>query len=159
MSETSLLLLQLADTIRTLPSLMREFSDVGLRRAAAKPARAVETFSAIGHLCHLRDIEIDGYHVRLRRLRDEQNPRLISLDSEQLAAERGYDTASSESALAEFVAARETSLAALRAVGSNEWARGGDFDGYGPVTLLGMVEIMVEHDAGHLQAIRDLPRS
>src|SRR4051812_28667332 len=30
-----------------------------------------ESFSAIEHVCHVRDIERDGYHVRIRRLLDE----------------------------------------------------------------------------------------
>jgi hypothetical protein len=33
-----------------------------------------ETFSALGHVCHLRDIERDGYHVRVQRMLEETNP-------------------------------------------------------------------------------------
>jgi len=38
-----------------------------------------EPFCAIEHVCHLRDIERDGYHVRIRRLLTEDNPSLWHL--------------------------------------------------------------------------------
>lgn len=47
-----------------------------------------ERFSPLGQLCHVRDIEIDGYHVRLRRMLEEDRPLLVSLDSDALASER-----------------------------------------------------------------------
>lgn len=35
-----------------------------------------EPFTAIEQLCHVKDIEIDGYHVRLQRTLAESNPQL-----------------------------------------------------------------------------------
>src|SRR5262245_57273020 len=52
-----------------------------------------EQFSALGQICHVRDIEIDGYHVRLRRMLEEQSPQLESLDGYELARQRRYDDA------------------------------------------------------------------
>ena len=49
-----------------------------------------ESFSALGHACHLRDIEIEGYHVRIRRLITEENPALESLDGYELARQKRY---------------------------------------------------------------------
>jgi hypothetical protein len=39
-----------------------------------------ETFTAIEQICHVRDIETDGYRVRIGRLLREENPTLLSLD-------------------------------------------------------------------------------
>ena len=36
-----------------------------------------ERFTALGQACHLRDIEIDGYHVRFGRTLREDRPDLI----------------------------------------------------------------------------------
>lgn len=47
-----------------------------------------ESFTPVGQLCHIRDIEIDGYHVRLRRLLQDTDPTLPSLDSYPLAKQR-----------------------------------------------------------------------
>lgn len=44
--------------------------------------------TAIEQVWHVRDIEILGYHVRLRRTRDEWNPTLASPDTDTLARER-----------------------------------------------------------------------
>jgi hypothetical protein len=53
-----------------------------------------EPFTAIEQICHIRDIEVDGYHVRFRRILDEINPMLVSIDSEALAKARSYGTSS-----------------------------------------------------------------
>src|SRR5713226_2884528 len=52
-----------------------------------------EPFTPIEQVCHVKDIEIDGYHVRFRRTLEESNPVLASLDGELLATERSYATA------------------------------------------------------------------
>jgi hypothetical protein len=41
-----------------------------------------EHLSAIEQICHVRDIEIDGYHVRIGRVLREERPLLASIDSE-----------------------------------------------------------------------------
>ncbi|HKX28833.1 MAG TPA: DinB family protein, partial [Blastocatellia bacterium] len=37
-----------------------------------------ETLTVIEQICHVRDIEIEGYQVRFRRLLEESNPALVS---------------------------------------------------------------------------------
>lgn len=149
----------LAATPAKLRAAIGEFSDAALRRPPLFPPKDAEALSAIGHACHLRDIEIDGYHVRLRRTRTETNPSLPSLDSDRLAAERQYDTSDAGAALEAFERARATTLADLRSVLLGEWARPADFEGYGAVTLLGLLEILRGHDAVHLAALAGLARN
>ena len=49
-----------------------------------------ERLTPIEQVWHLRDIEIDGYHVRFRRTLQELHPALPDLDGEALARERRY---------------------------------------------------------------------
>src|SRR5690606_14659642 len=64
-----------------------------------------EPFNAIGQLCHVRDIEIDGYHLRFERALSETHPLLPSIDGDALAIERAYATADAAQVLADFRAA------------------------------------------------------
>ena len=113
-----------------------------------------ETFSALEQLCHLRDIELDGYQVRIRRLLDEERPLLVSLDGYALARERSYATSNAVEALAAFQAARAQTLASLAQVGESHWARSGVFEGYGRVTLASVVHYLASHDQQHLACLR-----
>ena len=47
-------------------------------------------WAAIEHLCHLRDIEAEGYNVRIAQLLNEDDPLLRDLDGDALARERRY---------------------------------------------------------------------
>ena len=44
-------------------------------------------FSAIENVCHLRDIEVEGYTVRLNRIINQENPFLADIDGGRLAIE------------------------------------------------------------------------
>src|SRR5688500_12894921 len=52
-----------------------------------------EPFTAIEQICHVRDIEIEGYQVRFKRTLAEPTPLLPSIDSEAVARQRGYGRA------------------------------------------------------------------
>src|SRR5262245_22775970 len=65
-------------------------------------------------ICHLRDIEADGYLVRFKRLLTESNPNLASIDTYALAESRNYDADSLDNAFASFAAARIETLRLLR---------------------------------------------
>ena len=49
-----------------------------------------EPFTAIEQICHVRDIEIEGYQLRFKRTLEEHSPFLPSIDSEAVAKERDY---------------------------------------------------------------------
>ena len=69
-----------------------------------------EAYNAIGQICHVRDIEIDGYHLRFERTLREDKPVLASLDGDAMAAARNYQGASASEVLATFAAARSKTL-------------------------------------------------
>ena len=89
-----------------------------------------EALSPLAQLCHVRDIEIDGYHVRLQRTLDEERPLLASIDTDALAVERDYAHADAAQALAAFRLAREQTLALVRRIEPHQWERTAVFEGY-----------------------------
>jgi hypothetical protein len=109
-----------------------------------------ERFTAVGQICHLRDIEIDGYHVRIERLLAEVNPSLVSVDGYELADRRGYGTADPEQALVAFRAARKVTLQRLETLTDRQLDRRGDFAEYGSLTLRSLVFYLLSHDQQHL---------
>ena len=65
-----------------------------------------ESLTAIEQICHVRDIEIDGYQVRIERTLAERNPELPSLDTYDLAKTRDYAKQNPAEVLASFRRAR-----------------------------------------------------
>jgi hypothetical protein len=102
----------------------------------------------------LRDIEADGYHVRIQRMLDEADPVLESLDSYEIARQRGYGSAHIDVALAEFREARAATVARLRDLGEADLARTGEFAEYGRLTLQALVHYLRSHDQQHLAGIQ-----
>jgi len=113
-----------------------------------------EAFTAIEQVCHVRDIEIEGYQVRFRRTLDEDTPNLPSIDSEALARQRDYGRSDAQRAFAEFRAARSRTLALLHTLGEVQLARPASFEGYGRVTLRGLVHYLCSHDQQHLSGLQ-----
>ncbi|MEO7642270.1 MAG: DinB family protein [Ramlibacter sp.] len=113
-----------------------------------------EAFTAIEQVCHVRDIEIEGYHVRLRRTLAEVRPVLASLDSEALAAQRGYGRQDAATALSAFRCARAETLELLHGLAPEQLERTAVFEGYGPLTLRSLVHYLCSHDQQHLAGLQ-----
>src|SRR5262245_26327940 len=130
------LLRELADMPRQLAQALRLLP---IDRLAWRPESwggcPSEHFSALEQVCHLRDIEKDGYQVRIQRLLAEPEPSLESLDSYEIARQRRYESAHVDVALAEFREARAATVARLRDLGEADLARTGEFAEYGRLTL------------------------
>lgn len=113
-----------------------------------------EAFTAIEQVCHVRDIEIEGYQVRFRRTLREEMPNLPSIDSESLARQRDYGSRDAARVLAEFRAARIATLELLRGLDETSLQRRAEFEGYGPVTLRALVHYLCSHDQQHLAGLQ-----
>jgi hypothetical protein len=113
-----------------------------------------EPFTAIEQVCHVRDIEIEGYQVRIRRTLEEHEPLLPSIDSESVARERDYGSANVSEVFAQFRAARATTLQMLRVIQPAQLQRRAVFEGYGPVSLRGLVHYLCSHDQQHLAGLQ-----
>ena len=56
--------------------------------------------------------------------------------------------------LAAFRDARRRTLARVSALTQDQWARTGEFDGYGALTVRGLVHYLSSHDQQHLAGIQ-----
>ena len=112
-----------------------------------------EPFSPIEQICHVRDVEIDGYHIRFRRTLEEENPFLPDLDGETLARERRYASQDAASVFAAFRAARAKTLELISTFTPQQLARPAQFNG-GPATLLSLVHYLCSHDQQHLSGLQ-----
>lgn len=113
-----------------------------------------EAFTAIEQVCHVRDIEVEGYHVRFRRTLDEESPVLESIDSEPIAKERNYGAADVDAVFASFRQARAETMAMLRTLQPAQFDRRAVFEGYGPLTLRSLVHYLCSHDQQHLAGLQ-----
>jgi len=112
-----------------------------------------EPFTPIEQICHVKDIEIDGYHVRLRRTLEESNPVLASLDGEALAKQRSYSTADTTQVFAQFRDARTKTLELVSKLTPQQLMRAAVFEGH-RITLRGLVHNLCSHDQQHLAGMQ-----
>lgn len=113
-------------------------------------------FSATENVCHLRDIEEEGYSVRIKKLMEESEPFLNDLDGARLARERDYNSQNLVDALERFASARLGNVAALRTLPPGGLERKGTFEGSGSITLGQLLLMMREHDEGHIKELESL---
>ena len=115
-----------------------------------------EEFSILEHVCHLRDIEREGYCERIRKILNEIEPLLEDIDGGRLAVEREYNRQDLSAALKDFAASRRSSIDYLEGIDLSELARRAHFEGAGQITLERLLLMMREHDEEHLATIRRL---
>ncbi len=113
-----------------------------------------EALTAIEQLCHVRDIEIDGYQVRIRRTLTETHPTLASIDTDALVRERAYAQDEPARVLAAFRAARARTLGMISPLSDAQLARTAVFEGYGPLTLRSLIHYLCSHDQQHLSGLQ-----
>lgn len=140
---------------QTLQSLMSRVPNTALDwRPQSWSGIPSEELTIRQQLCHLRDIEVDGYLVRFRRVRDEANPTLDSIDTDALIIAKGYDHTSAEDAITAFGAARRETLALLGNLSPEQLQRRAIFEGYGETTLKGLIHYLCSHDQQHVAGIQ-----
>jgi len=143
------LLAQLAHT----PAQLSELID-GLPQDSVRVRPAPDEFSVVENICHLRDIEIEGYAIRIRRLITENHPTLSDIDGTRLAIEREYNSQDLQEALMTFTRARQENLSVLGKASDSDFEREGVLEGAGGITLEKLLEVMCEHDEGHVDELK-----
>ena len=113
-----------------------------------------EPFTAIEQICHVRDIEVEGYHLRFHRTLHERHPTLLSVDSETLAKTRGYATANADAVFAGFRAARAQTISLISGLTPEQLDRTAEFEDYGPSSLRSLVHYLCSHDQQHLAGLQ-----
>jgi hypothetical protein len=122
-----------------------------LSESEIRRRKADGSFSPVEDVCHLRDLEVEGYAVRINRILNEGEPVLADFEGGRIAAERDYNSQDTREALEAFALARKQNLDRLRALPSEQLAREGILEGVGRVSLRKLLSLMREHDEGHLQ--------
>jgi len=112
-----------------------------------------ETFTVLGQACHLRDIEIHGYHVRFHRALNEEKPELSSIDSYALERNHQYNLQNLHEVIEEFRKARRHTIDMLGQVSEKEMNRRAVFAEYGEVTFRSLIYILCSHDQQHLSGM------
>ena len=112
-------------------------------------------FSLLEQACHLRDLEREGYLVRVRRMLTEHVPALDGFDGAAVAAARDYAAQDGRAAAHDFAAARRELVTMLSALTPADLAREAQFAGR-RICLADLVAMVVEHDRGHRDEITAL---
>jgi DinB family protein len=118
--------------------------------------KSSDEFSVLENICHLRDIEAEGYTARINRILDETNPLLSDIDGARLAVERDYNSKNVEATLQVMTEARIRNIERLRLVDQKQLQRQGTLEGVGNVSLEKLVVMMTEHDETHIGDLRRL---
>ncbi len=115
-----------------------------------------DQFSFVENACHLRDIEVEGYGARIRKLLTENHPQLPDVDGSRLARERDYNSQAFDAALDEFARARADNVRAIKNLSAELLNRTGVLEGVGEITLGKLFLLMREHDESHRQELVEL---
>jgi len=144
-----------AQKLADFPTALRGML-AGLPEEVVRRKRSMTEFSILENVCHLRDIERDGYSVRLRRLLEEAQPFLPDLDGSRLAQERDYNSQAIQNALEAFSNERMANVALIRALRPEQLSRTGHLETVGPVRVEQLLRRMQEHDREHIELIKGL---
>jgi len=113
-----------------------------------------ENFTAIEQICHVRDVELDGYHVRFQRALHETNPTLESLEGYILARKRDYANANAADVFAAFRNGRNKTIELLSELTPEQYKRTAMFEGYGLLTVQSLAHYLCSHDQQHLAGLQ-----
>jgi hypothetical protein len=130
-----------------------------LSESAARWKPSDDEFSAVEHLCHLRDIEREGYAARITKILQEEQPFLPDLGGSRLAQERDYNRQELRAAFDAFNQSRQENVSLIKALSPAQLNRSGEFENVGPITLEKLLLMMREHDEAHLQELKALVTS
>jgi hypothetical protein len=113
------------------------------------------SWSVVEHVCHLRDIEQEGYAVRITKLLTEDQPLLGDIDGDRLAIERAYINQDFNEALEAFINARAVNVEVIRDLSADQLSKSGMFDN-SRCSLLDLLNKMREHDHEHINELTQL---
>lgn len=113
-------------------------------------------FSITEHICHLRDLEIEAYAPRIGRILAETKPFLPDFKGGEIAFERDYNNQNAIAALEDFTIARKQTVEILNSAEPEQFARSGELEGIGEITLGSLINLMLQHDREHLKELKTL---
>jgi hypothetical protein len=136
-----------------MPAFVADALARGAGRLDARPAAG--GFSLVEHVCHLRDLEREGYLARVKRLLATTGAALEPFHGDRVAEERDYLAQDARQAERAFAAARAELIAIVVTLGPADLEREGTFAGK-RVTLGEVVAMAAGHDDEHRMDIERL---
>jgi hypothetical protein len=115
-----------------------------------------EEFSVVEQVCHLRDLEREGYSTRIKKLLTEQQPILPDFAGGRIARERDYNRQDFETAFQEFARERAENVRVMKTLSPEQLNRSGVLEGVGVITLGKLFVLMREHDQSHRDELNGL---
>jgi hypothetical protein len=107
-------------------------------------------------LCHLRDVEREVHQARIVAVLTEDRAFLQGVNADEWAEPRAYCNQDPPEAQADYLTARDTTIATLRDLPAEAWQRQGQHTFFGPTTLQELVFLIVQHDRVHDKQIAAL---
>jgi uncharacterized damage-inducible protein DinB len=107
-------------------------------------------------LCHLRDVEREVHQARIAAVLTEDRAFLQGVNADEWAEPRDYCNQDAPEAQADYLAARDATMATLRNLPAEAWQRQGQHTFFGPTTLQELVFLVVQHDRVHDKQIAAL---
>lgn len=107
-------------------------------------------------MCHLRDVEREVHQARIEAILREERAFLAGVNADEWAVPRDYCTQDGPAAQAEYLRARDETVAMLAQLPTDAWDRQGQHTFFGPTTLHELVFLMVQHDRAHRKQIAAL---
>ncbi|MFL4557064.1 hypothetical protein ACH19I_10780 [Yersinia kristensenii] len=144
----------LLDVLRALPKTIETlYRQIPLTKGGKRPVGS--RFSAVEHLCHLRDIDAVN-EERVRLILTTSFPNLSSVDGLSMAEKYAYRDQQPEDALAEFHYQRASLLPVLAETSEDQWSRMGLRDGSRRISLLELIEETHQHYQRYVQEFQEL---
>jgi|SRR5579859_1762731 len=150
-----MLLAQAISALGTMPDALEQRL-AGLDDGQLRFKPDADHFSVLENICHLRDIEVEGYAWRLELLLEEDDPVLPDLDGAALARERRYHAQAFAPVLQSFLEARRRNLDTLARLAPVDLERRGEFGDMGIIDLAQLLDMWVAHDREHLKELDQL---
>lgn len=135
-----------SSTPAVMDGLLRRLSDAEWKR---KPA--VNEWSLIELICHLRDTEREILHMQLKLFNGNGEPFIPRPDTGVWANQRDYLHEDGRTALREFNTARLATLEILKNTSDEGWERKARHAIFGPTNFREVASFMADHDRMHIQ--------
>jgi hypothetical protein len=158
------------------PPKDREFIDGCLERTRAGPAGLADAcrglddedfrrkpgvgkLSILEHMSHMLDMERDVFGVRLRRVLEEENPKLDPVDQEHYVEEARYAGRTFQELFDEWEKLRRANVELVETTGPADWGRPVRHPDLGEATFADVVNRWSRHDGDHLRQIDIIARN
>lgn len=143
---------------RNGPPVLRD-ACVGLGEDDFKRKPGAGKLSLLEHIVHMLDMERDVFGVRLRRVLEEDNPKLDPVDQEHFVDENRYAGRSFQQILDEWEKLRRANVEIVERTGPAQWTRPVRHPDLGNATFADVVHRWSRHDSDHLRQIEIIARN